>query len=72
MRGILSAYGWCFRHAAWIRARRHEVQSRRRVHDTAIMALMSHKVLDREGGIAGIVNGLSRVYARVVGLRFHD
>jgi GT2 family glycosyltransferase len=70
--GILHAYGWIISHQTWIRARRAEHQSPRKVPDSEILSWMSGRLLDGEGRMAQWVNALARIYARIVGLTFHD
>ncbi len=66
--GILRAYAWCALHAGWVYRERQRLQHERRVPDAAILRLMSPRVVDSEGLPARLVNGLSRIYARVTGL----
>jgi GT2 family glycosyltransferase len=69
--GILRAYAWIFSHREWIRTRRARIQMERTVADRSILQLMSCKVIDSEAILARTMNGLSRMYADIVGLHYH-
>jgi GT2 family glycosyltransferase len=69
--GILHAYWWIVTHTAWIRSERRKLQQARNVGDKEIMKLMSASIVEGESTPASVVNGVSRLYARIVGLSFH-
>jgi N-acetylglucosaminyl-diphospho-decaprenol L-rhamnosyltransferase len=71
-RGIFRAYGWVFAHPGLVAARRREQQRMRRVPDSAIVSLMSARIVEGNGTAAWILNGLSRAYASLVRLPHHD
>lgn len=70
--GVLRAYAWIPGHCVWIAKERSRIQSSRTVPDRSIMKMMSYKVIEAESPIGNFVNALSRGYARLVGLSFHD
>jgi GT2 family glycosyltransferase len=70
--GLFRAYWWVLTHGGWIATRRRENQSVRLVEDREILTLMSYKVIDGENVAARCANGVSRLYARMMGLRFHE
>jgi len=70
--GILRGYGWMLRHAGWIRHTRTALQNSRRVADHEVMKMMSCRVADSHSGPANALNRISRGYARIVGLAFHE
>jgi N-acetylglucosaminyl-diphospho-decaprenol L-rhamnosyltransferase len=67
--GILEAYVWVMTHAGWIRRERKKMRALRTVPDREILNLMSSRVIDGEGPVARLLNGLSRTYARITGLQ---
>jgi GT2 family glycosyltransferase len=69
--GILRAYGWILGNRRWIANERKRIQSQRKVGDRKILELMSCKVFDSDGGVAGLFNFVSRKYADIVGLGYH-
>ncbi len=69
--GILQAYWWCLSHKGWIRSKREALQQERKVPDSEILRMMSHRLVDADGFRARIVNGLGRIYANAVGLNYH-
>ena len=70
--GIVQSYWWLTTHTSWINRERSNLQSRRRVQDKHIMNLMSHRIIDGRSLPASFLNGVSKVYARVAGLGYHD
>ena len=72
IRGILQGYGWIMSHRGWVRRQRDELQAGRKVPDRAVMSMMSCKVMEGESVPAKLLNGLSRSYARILGLAFHE
>jgi GT2 family glycosyltransferase len=70
--GIVRAYWWLLAHAGWIRMERERLQSQRAVSDREIMSAMSYKVVDSDSAPARLMNGISRLYAQVVGLSCHE
>ena len=70
--GILQGYWWVLSHPGWIGRKRKELQRVRVVPDREVMKMMSSKIIDGESVPAKPVNGLSRFYAQVVGLAFHE
>jgi GT2 family glycosyltransferase len=69
--GLAHAYGWIITHPRWIERKRKELQRERRVPDREILRLMSSKLLEGDGRLSSIVNALSSLYARLVGLASH-
>lgn len=71
--GVLRAYGWIIFNPLWIKTQRGKLQALRRVPDESIMSLMSSDIVDeaRTGLVAMPFNLLARLYARIIGLRFH-
>jgi hypothetical protein len=69
--GIVRSYVWLIWHLRWIRNMRSRHQNTRKVGDEDIMKLMSSKVVDSDALPARLLNGLSRLYARAVGLPYH-
>jgi GT2 family glycosyltransferase len=69
--GLAHAYGWIITHLRWIRRKRKELQRERRVPDRDILRLMSSKLLEGDDRLSSIVNTLSSMYARLVGLASH-
>lgn len=70
--GILKGYAWIAGHAAWVLARRRELQTSRAVPDNAIFRWMSGRLLDGEGAAARSVNLCVRSYLRIVGIACHE
>jgi len=70
--GIVRAYWWVLAHAGWIKRQRVKLQSHRAVSDREIMGMMSCKVVDRDSAPARLMNGISKLYARIVGLACHE
>ena len=70
--GILQGYWWVLSHPGWIGRMRRELQNLRVVPDREVMRMLSCKVIDGKSVPAGLLNGLSRFYAQVVGLAFHE
>lgn len=70
--GIVQAYIWVLCHCGWIRKERRGLQSTRIVPDRTIMSLMSFKLVDGDSPPARVVNALSKAYARIVGLAYHE
>jgi GT2 family glycosyltransferase len=70
LKGILRAYGWILGHRKWIQSQRAKIQLERTVADRSILQLMSYKVIDSDAMPARAVNGISRIYANIVGLRY--
>ncbi len=71
--GVVRAYGWLLFNPLWIKSERGRLQAQRRVPDSTIMSMMSADVIDaaRSGAPASVFNVLSRIYARIVGLKYH-
>ncbi len=67
--GILKAYLWPVLHWRAVLAKRRAVQAERVVRDEEILGLMSCKLVDGGGFLARRLNGLSRLYCRLFGLR---
>ncbi|MGA9117673.1 MAG: glycosyltransferase family 2 protein [Bacteroidota bacterium] len=72
LRGILRAYGSVSTHGGWILKERRALRRERIMGDRAVLRLMSSKVMEGESPLAATLNGASRLYARMVGLRRHD
>ncbi len=70
--GILRAYTWFARNRRWVMHERNQIQSQRKVGDDEILSLMSHKVVDSDSAAARLMNFLSRSYASLAGLRYHE
>jgi GT2 family glycosyltransferase len=70
--GIVRAYSWILAHTAWIKRERVQLQCQRAASDREIMNAMSCKVIEGESSLAKFMNGVSRLYARIVGLAFHE
>jgi len=70
--GIVRAYLWIFTHPGWILRERRSIQAGRKVPDRKIMALMSPKITEGHSFAARAANALSRAYARMAGLAFHE
>jgi hypothetical protein len=71
LKGILRAYGWLIGNRRWIGNERRHMQAGRKVADSGILELMSSKVVDSDTAPARLLNALSRLYANIVGLRYH-
>jgi len=69
--GILKSYWWLIMHAGWINIERRMIQNARKVHDSEVMRLMCSKVVNGSSRAANLVNGISRLYARTVGLSYY-
>lgn len=69
--GIISAYWWCIGHRGWIRSTRASIQKERRVSDSDVMRMMSHRMVDSDRAPARFVNWLVQRYARAAGLAYH-
>jgi len=67
--GIVRAYVWVATHTGWVCRRRSDIRALRTVGDHEILQLMSSRVIDADGGLARLVNGLSDMYARITGLQ---
>lgn len=70
--GIVRAYWWVLTHIGWITNERVSLQSQRKASDREIMSAMSCKVIEGESVLAGFINGISKLYARTVGLAYHE
>lgn len=69
--GIVRAYLWCLTHAGWILNQRRVHQAMRTVSDREILSWMSPRLLEHDGVPGSALNGLARLYARMMGLPFH-
>jgi len=69
--GILKSYWWLMTHVGWINVERRRLQNSRKVRDSEIMRLMCAEVVNGDSRAANLVNGMSRLYARTVGLSYH-
>ncbi len=70
--GVVRSYWWIVTHPEWIKRERQNIQSHRLVPDTSIMSLMSYKVIDSDSSVVKLINAISKLYAQLVGLAFHD
>jgi GT2 family glycosyltransferase len=70
--GIIRAYLWVLIHSGWIVQERRKLQFQRKVSDREIMRMMSFKVVDGSTVSANLINGVSKLYARLVGLSYHE
>ncbi len=66
--GILRAYFWFVPNLSYVLNRRKELQSERKVTDREILRHMSTKVVESNSTVAGVLNGISMVYAKLTGL----
>lgn len=72
LRGLVRGYSWIFGHPGWIRRKRKELQQERHVRDREILRWMSSKLFQGDGKLAALINRISSVYARTVGLASYD
>jgi GT2 family glycosyltransferase len=70
--GIIRAYWWVLAHAGWIKRERVQLQSHRAASDREIMSVMSCKMIGGDSAPARLVNSISMLYARIVGLACHE
>jgi GT2 family glycosyltransferase len=67
--GIFRAYGWLLTHPWVIAEKRRALEEHKRVSDADVLRVMSCKVVDGESVPARFLNGLSKLYCTLVGLK---
>jgi hypothetical protein len=67
--GVLLAAGWILTHPAWVMRQRHLFQEKRKTSDSAILRLVSGRILSDGTFLSRWVNFFSLLYCRVTGLK---
>ena len=63
------AYGWLLANRGAVAAKRRNLQAQRRCPDAVVLARMSRKLTNGQDVLAGMLNGVSAIWCRVMGIK---
>ncbi len=70
--GVWKAYWWLVSHPRVISKKRRELAAQRLIDEKQVLKVMSCRLLDSESGGAKFINGMSKLYCTIVGIRTQE